>query len=564
MTKSRKILKDRMRVILFFIILILFIIMLTKSFIVTNENRKVVLNESISINKGWKLINNEDEKTMDFPTTLDSNKYERYILEKEMDLSNIANANILCLVTNCGEFQVYQDEKLIYKYYDDEFFKNNNKVKNQIHNVNLENDVKKFVLRIEINIKSDRAYSYILKKAIIGNNGGITTSIFYDEIVSFIIMVVLLVFGFIMLSFYLVLRFQKIEKIDDIYYLSIFLILFSIYIFCETIIIQLFIKNTYLENVITFTSLLLIFYPILQVISNNTESRYIKRIILSLILIFCINYIVQGIIVVTQKYDFYNMLFITHILMIIAIVVAIICIIRSRIKKEEFSKGVFKAIFPLVAGTVIDLVMSMLGTSEQNGIFTQFSIFISGGILLVIRINKFIRYYERSTKSELYESMAYTDALTMLGNRIDYEKKISSIRDNIYDYSEFWCISLDLNNLKNVNDNFGHEKGDELIKSLAKLLKYIFNEDAYIYRTGGDEFIVFLEDKNVIEVNKLISDFNIELNKRNDNNDIKLSVAIGYESLENSNYNINELIVNADRLMYLDKEKYKSFEGVES
>lgn len=564
MINRERLWEKRIGIIVFSIVVILFITMILKSFFITSNNRDIIINESISIGEGWKIINVKNKEIIDFPNTLDCNKQDRYIIEKEINLSDKYNYNILCLVTNCGKFEVYQNDKLIYKYNNEEFFKNNNKVKNQIHNINLTKDVNKFNLRIDIKVKPDRVYSYILKKAIIGNNGGITTSIFYDEIVSFVIIVILFIFGMIMLSFYIVLKLQKVKKVDDIYYLALFQILFSIYIFCETIIIQLFIKNTYLENVITFTSLLLIFYPILGIISNNVEGKIINKVMLTLILIFYINYIIQGIIVVTKKYDFYNMLFITHILMFTSIIITIICIIRSRRKKEKFIEGLDKAIFPLVAGASIDLVIYRVGTSEQNGVFTECSIFISGAILLLISIKKFIRYYERSTNSELYENMAYKDALTMLGNRTDYERKVSLVRDNIYDYSEFWCISLDLNNLKIVNDNFGHDKGDELIKKLAELLKYIFNKDSYLYRIGGDEFIVFLENKNDTEVNKLIIDFNDELNKRNKKTDLKLSVAIGYDSLKNSCYNINKLILNSDRLMYLDKENYKSSEGMES
>lgn len=91
-------------------------------------------------------------------------------------------------------------------------------------------------------------------------------------------------------------------------------------------------------------------------------------------------------------------------------------------------------------------------------------------------------------KLKKLEFLAYTDMLTKAKNRnFLYDK----LRHAHYKYLYF----LDINDLKTVNDKFGHIKGDEYIISIVDKIKSICSSDSILIRYGGDEFLVFSNTK---------------------------------------------------------------------
>ena len=96
----------------------------------------------------------------------------------------------------------------------------------------------------------------------------------------------------------------------------------------------------------------------------------------------------------------------------------------------------------------------------------------------------------------IIHSQAYIDGLTKLGNRAAYGEHVAHIDEQIKQGTAgFAIIVFDLNGLKEINDRYGHEKGDETIVEAAAVLRQAFNEGR-LYRVGGDEFVVILEGEN--------------------------------------------------------------------
>jgi len=104
--------------------------------------------------------------------------------------------------------------------------------------------------------------------------------------------------------------------------------------------------------------------------------------------------------------------------------------------------------------------------------------------------------------SYLYEqalSMSITDPLTGLLNHArldsiieDWEKTKSRLRRHEDQLSRVIAVFIDLDTFKEVNDNFGHMEGDRVLKALARLLENKFRSDDYLFRVGGDEFLVLI------------------------------------------------------------------------
>lgn len=155
---------------------------------------------------------------------------------------------------------------------------------------------------------------------------------------------------------------------------------------------------------------------------------------------------------------------------------------------------------------------------------------------------------------ELYYKMAYTDALTGLKNRADFEERKKSLFENIKNISVLSCLSMDLNNLKETNDMYGHNIGDELIKTFSNILKHSFKDSQTIYRVGGDEFIVISIGISSKQIEKQIENLKREIIHNNKHNDLQINFALGFAFLNEDNItDIESLIIQADKRMYENK-----------
>ena len=155
---------------------------------------------------------------------------------------------------------------------------------------------------------------------------------------------------------------------------------------------------------------------------------------------------------------------------------------------------------------------------------------------------------------EYIKKQAYVDALSLVGNRSSYVMKIKQIDLD----SPFAVILYDINGLKYINDNYGHETGDKTIIAIADILKDTFVEES-IFRIGGDEFVILLTqvDKDItsqifISVVEKIEAFN-ELHEL----PLEISVSKGiafYDAKTDKSY--EDVFNRADENMYEDKEEF--------
>ena len=148
------------------------------------------------------------------------------------------------------------------------------------------------------------------------------------------------------------------------------------------------------------------------------------------------------------------------------------------------------------------------------------------------------------------EHISYTDLLTGINNRNAMNNRVNDIVSGEEVLSgPYGIVFADLNGLKRVNDEEGHAAGDLLLKKAALVLQEVFIEDS-IYRAGGDEYMVIVENCSEDMFNKKVS----ELKKRaNDPNNVCFSVGSFHNS---SGSDIRYSMRIADEAMYKDKEEY--------
>ena len=163
--------------------------------------------------------------------------------------------------------------------------------------------------------------------------------------------------------------------------------------------------------------------------------------------------------------------------------------------------------------------------------------------------------YSRRDEYAFLERMAYSDGLTMLSNRAMADAMLEEIDKADYDYC---LISMDINGLKKVNDELGHESGDHLLTRVSSVVAEAFDKKGVICRVGGDELLGIIEDSDRVDVDTIIQKMTIKVNALNSEEDpIRYSISYGVAYRHDCpGEDSHAVYMLADRRMYEFKRQY--------
>lgn len=167
-------------------------------------------------------------------------------------------------------------------------------------------------------------------------------------------------------------------------------------------------------------------------------------------------------------------------------------------------------------------------------------------------------------KINIEKNISSHDALTKVMSRLSYDEKIKEIDREISEAPsgiKFAVCECDLNNLKVINDSFGHDTGDTYIINCCKVICNFFKHSP-VYRIGGDEFVAILRTDDydrIEEIKKELLDFSIEEMKKQISVPEKKSFATGFAIFNPQNdKSFADVIKRADIEMYENKKMLKN------
>jgi diguanylate cyclase (GGDEF)-like protein/PAS domain S-box-containing protein len=170
-----------------------------------------------------------------------------------------------------------------------------------------------------------------------------------------------------------------------------------------------------------------------------------------------------------------------------------------------------------------------------------------------------ISFLDISKQKEMEKNLrnlSYHDALTSLYNRAYLIEMIDKFEKS--EIHPIGVISCDVDGLKLVNDTFGHETGDTLLKTLANILKDTVPFEDIIARIGGDEFIILLPNKNYKMTKKIYDAIKQKIEEHNKMQfKIILNASIGFSIKDNKEKTLKKAINEADHNMYREKLHHK-------
>lgn len=165
---------------------------------------------------------------------------------------------------------------------------------------------------------------------------------------------------------------------------------------------------------------------------------------------------------------------------------------------------------------------------------------------------------------DLFERASH-DALTGLSNRRVFEERIYGMIDSAKRYHHpLSMISMDLDKFKNINDNLGHQTGDEVLRSVAQVLKRAIRSTDLLIRMGGDEFLLILDNTELSNARILAERLCLAVDQLNiwADEKTKLGVSIGLSQLKKEE-NLNQWMERTDDILYHAKAEGRSRVAVE-
>lgn len=172
-----------------------------------------------------------------------------------------------------------------------------------------------------------------------------------------------------------------------------------------------------------------------------------------------------------------------------------------------------------------------------------------------------VKYEELNRNKENIMKLAYNDYLTELPNRTAFTEMLDNVMLTIRSDEVIAIMDIDLDNFKNINDTLGHSYGDELLIDVTHRLKQVMDENDYLARIGGDEFVILTQnimdaDSYEEKIKKIrnVFTFPFILSTK----EYFVTVSIGVSFAPKDGKTSSTLIKNVDSAMYVSKGNGKN------
>ena len=376
---------------------------------------------------------------------------------------------------------------------------------------------------------------------------------------SFVVCVLVTAIGLILFGAGLIYSLRLGERIQTIS-LGVLAILSGLWEATETLIPQMLTGNSAAFHFLNYICLMFMGAPSIYLIANLTGFPK-SRITAVTNIIIGANIIGQIICTLAGIADYHTLLSLTHAVIILVVLAAIGLIVtsvkRRKIDKRKFAT-VVSAFLALAVCGIIDIFSYIMGNAY--GAIFMIGILIFVIFLGVYEVQELLEISEQNIHAAEMQRLAHTDGLTGLENRLafdEYEREVSGLEKG-----RFNIVQFDINDLKTVNDKYGHSEGDRHIRAAADTISSCFGSLGRIFRTGGDEFIAILanEDggRSFEAALKAFADRTEAYNAGN-RPPVPLCIATGSAEFRcGEGKSLGDAEILADSLMYDDKKRLKA------
>ena len=558
-TTSVKIMRIAFLLSLLGMLAIIFAVFATKS-----DDKKAVKEESyISLDNSF-FLTPDGDKVADLSHLGQYASEESNMISLYYRLPEITNNTTLIYRSKDVYTSLYLEDTLIYETNVAESRFYNKSPGNLWNRVNLDSSCSGKLLTLNIDmvygesaVTADHFY--------LGDGISIITDFIRSKFVALLISIAMILIGIYMLLLDLFSRFHKSHSTHGLLYLGIYALLVGIWCFLETNILQFFIADQriiqLINNMVMITDIAPLFFYL------DCEYKALKNPVVKVLCVADVVYIIFCIVAqITGICDFHDLLIGSQLalfvgnLTVVSWIVSVFIKFRKK-KMDTIALGLYILGVGLLFATALGELVRYKYTSYDT--MDRASSLRLGILLFIIFFGwgnqiQTSRLVKQGLKYDIVKELAYSDGLTSMGNRTSFLEKLSFYASS--DVASIGIVFLDVNDLKLTNDTRGHEIGDKLLLEATSIIQNSFGKYGDCYRIGGDEFCVLMEGndlQSMYEEGRECFNKNIEASHNNEF-DLNIQIAHGFTIGDATTVeSIDNAIDIADKLMYRDKEKLK-------
>lgn len=501
---------------------------------------KRVDSDEIELDDGWSVtINGKeyDNITLSKFRFKMCNRGDVLTLRHIVPRYDIISLPTLEVYTTHSAIKVYLDDEVIYTY-GQRLYDENKLLGYGEHFVSMPYGANSKWLTVEMTVSEDNVFNGVKAMKLLDGNSAMVKDL-SGKRVNLSIAMFLIVFGVIIMVLSMLMLRRAVNFVQT-FCIALFSFLIGCWTLCNNDLIEYFTTDLLMKSYLEYYSLYILPLPLTYYFRDKIDVRsnpkWLKVYFWGIIAAEIV-YIASAVILQEANLVHLPQILVgSHILMILAIVlILMISVIDIKVRKQR-PTIVMIGFLIAIAIVIVELIRFNIEkyiTGFTKNAYSSDTCFA----VLIIVISMLLDYGNKTSKS-LYENahravleqMAYMDELTGLGNRRMCEKKLTELEEKeMSSDSVYAIVSLDLNFLKRTNDTYGHKKGDELIKSFSDVLSNVFSLYGTVTRTGGDEFVVILDDITEEKVKSLLAQMLEQMEEKNKSaSDVTLSTAYGY------------------------------------
>lgn len=343
-----------------------------------------------------------------------------------------------------------------------------------------------------------------------------------------------------------------------------FAMITAIYLITEGRLLDFLTGNQFILGGMAYITLALIPIPLL-IFMREIACDKNKRIFSILTIAHFADALLILILQITGIAGFFESLIITHgLLSLTALVSIYILFVESRQNKNKDARQLLQGLLVMVLFGLMELLYFYLFDYVQVSFFLRTGVLLFVAILSVQSISRIGNVRRKIFQSELYEKLAFTDQLTKAPNRMAFDRDLYVLFQK--PPSDYIHVGFyDLNNLKTINDRFGHKYGDDAIIRSYAVISDVFSNFGSCYRIGGDEFACILIGPDKQTLDSMAEELNSKVNEAGRDLFYPFVLAQGYAELNRRmQTTVDELMHEADKNMYQDKLLKKSISPLPS
>lgn len=392
----------------------------------------------------------------------------------------------------------------------------------------------------------------------LGDKSSVLIYIAKDRLASIFICMALIIMGFSMMITAFILRNGK--AVQSLFRLGVLSVLVGIWSTFTLNILQMLMGDVFVLLNMEFVTFLLLLPTTLWFLESF--DHYKNQKILQII--FWGSVILAVTIHLLQFFniaDYMETLSASHVLIVVSIIYFAFSGLKECRERKECREVRILTVSVILTFLFsgLDLLKFYFYITFDDGFFTRIGMLLFIIIWASEIIQNMSRLIIKMTQTRMLETLAYQDQMTNLKNRSAFEEKLTEYRKGGMD--EVYIVAFDMNDLKGINDNYGHAIGDQAIRRIANILKTEFEENGICYRIGGDEFCVMIPNASAIPEQFIIEKIErvkAEVHMIGEEQHPSLSLAGGFsKATGKEGQDIDSAYRQADKKMYVDKQRMK-------